>query len=112
MSHDAQKWPQFNIVPDFSWVCRYDFRILQILWCRNPAVSSKSLDEISQKSQKISKTTRPQNHKKGQEAPPAQNYSTSSKGELYESFCTQICMIPTNMNVQDIFVDASEFLKV
>jgi len=54
MSHDVQKWPQFNIVPDFSWVCRYDFRILQILWCRKLAVSSKSLDEISQKSHKKS----------------------------------------------------------
>ena len=54
MSHDVQKWPQFNIVPDFSWVYRYDFWILQILWCRNLAVSTKSLDEISQKSQKKS----------------------------------------------------------
>ena len=52
MSRDVQKWPQFNIVPDFSWVCRYDFWIIQILWCRKLAVSSKSLDEISQKSQK------------------------------------------------------------
>ena len=77
MSHDVQKWPQFNVVPDFSWVCGYDFRILQILWCRNHPIWAKSLDEISQKSQKSLKnyTT-----SKSQEGPR----STTRAELLYE----------------------------
>ena len=68
MSHDVQKYPQFDIVPDFSSVCRYDFQILQIFWYRKLVVWAKTLDGISRKSQKnLKKHTT----SKSQEGPPS-----------------------------------------